>query len=416
MYDIGTDFEREGMIVTATYTNGDSHEVTGYVVENDTDLQAGTTYLPIRYTENGVTARTTVSISMNIHLIRIDAEGGKRNYYDGEAFSTAALIVTAYYDTGDSKILVEKTAGMSGYEITDPDRSALPKGKTFVTVSYTEGDVTATCKVNITVTNPLKSIAVTKSPALTQPSGQKFNPAGMEVTATYQNGKQMIIPPHTAAQNGYVLSSDNNLILKEGVNVITVGYTEDDVYKSTTVNVTGVNNASGSVTNLFSTKVINYGRVLRANEFTFVLTDSSGTELQRASNDSTGYVRWQAIDYTAQDINRVYVYYVHELTGTDDTVNYDTRIFAYQVTVTDAGNNHLETQVKSYLCNPDKTFKAESPAAFSNTVAEGYLTITAQAEMSDYNHNLPVQYKVVLTNPNIPDITLKEEAAVVAPN
>ena len=63
-YIEGQDFDKTGMVVTATYSDGTTSAVTGYTVANGTKLTAGQTSVKISYTENGVTKETTQSITV----------------------------------------------------------------------------------------------------------------------------------------------------------------------------------------------------------------------------------------------------------------------------------------------------------------------------------------------------------------
>ena len=66
----------------------------------------------------------------------------KTNYTVGDTFETAGMVVTATYSD-------QSTAAVTGYTVTDGD--ALTEGKTSVTISYKEGEVTKTVVQTITV-------------------------------------------------------------------------------------------------------------------------------------------------------------------------------------------------------------------------------------------------------------------------
>lgn len=75
----------------------------------------------------------------------------------------------------------------------------------------------------------LKSIAITTPPTkTTYTAGETFDPSGMVVTATYSDGT-------TAAVTDYSVSPSAALTVYD--TTITVSYTEDDVAKTTTVNI-----------------------------------------------------------------------------------------------------------------------------------------------------------------------------------
>lgn len=63
------------------------------------------------------------------------------------------------------------------------------------------------------------------------------------------------------------------------------------------------------------------GRELKANEFSFVLKDSTGKEIQTIKNDVADNVKFSAIEYKKGEEG---TYTVEEVQGTDSTVIYDT--------------------------------------------------------------------------------------------
>ena len=56
----GENFDKTGMVVTATYNDGTTSAVEGYTVTNGTKLTAGQTSVKISYTENGVTIKNNI--------------------------------------------------------------------------------------------------------------------------------------------------------------------------------------------------------------------------------------------------------------------------------------------------------------------------------------------------------------------
>ena len=64
------------------------------------------------------------------------------------------------------------------------------------------------------------------------------------------------------------------------------------------------------------------GRELKENEFTFVLKDAKGTEIETVKNDKDGNVKFKAIEYN-KDQAGTYKYTIEEVAGTDGTVTYD---------------------------------------------------------------------------------------------
>ena len=64
------------------------------------------------------------------------------------------------------------------------------------------------------------------------------------------------------------------------------------------------------------------GRELKDQEFSFVLKDAKGTEIETVKNDKDGNVKFKAIEYN-KDQAGTYKYTIEEVAGTDGTVTYD---------------------------------------------------------------------------------------------
>ncbi len=76
------------------------------------------------------------------------------------------------------------------------------------------------------------------------------------------------------------------------------------------------------------------GRDLKADEFSFLLTDSEGEELQTAKNTESGTITFDAISYTAADIEKSPITYkVSEVKGADEDIDYDESSYEIKVTL-----------------------------------------------------------------------------------
>ncbi|MDU2685141.1 MAG: FctA domain-containing protein, partial [Streptococcus parasanguinis] len=78
------------------------------------------------------------------------------------------------------------------------------------------------------------------------------------------------------------------------------------------------------------------GRELKANEFSFVLKDSTGKEVETVSNDASGNVKFKALEFKKGQ-EGVHNYTVEEVKGSDATVTYDTMKANVTVTVSHDG-------------------------------------------------------------------------------
>ena len=114
----------------------------------------------------------------------------KLTYGTGESFDPAGMTLTATYSNGMTKM------------ITDPaqfvyDTAAFGKnGKQKLAIGYTQGGVTKTADLEVTVTDvKLTAIEITTPPTkMTFVPDEAFDPAGMVITATYSDGTTEVIP------------------------------------------------------------------------------------------------------------------------------------------------------------------------------------------------------------------------------
>ena len=82
------------------------------------------------------------------------------------------------------------------------------------------------------------------------------------------------------------------------------------------------------------------GRELKANEFNFVLKDSTGKVVETVSNDAAGNVKFSKLEFKKGQ-EGVHKYTVEEVKGTDATVTYDTMKANVTVTVSHDGTAKL---------------------------------------------------------------------------
>lgn len=88
-YGVGEDFDKTGMVVTGTYQDKSTQEITEYTVENGTNLALGQTSVTIKY--EGKTATQTISV----------VELAKNSNFDNANCNVKK--VQAYYYTNDAK-------------------------------------------------------------------------------------------------------------------------------------------------------------------------------------------------------------------------------------------------------------------------------------------------------------------------
>ena len=231
-YFIGEAFDPAGMVVTATFEDDTTENVTEDCTFSPETMAAGTQSVTITYVRAGVTKTATVAVAVRtLDHIAVTTPPSKTAYKYGETFQPAGMVVTAYYTDDTSRAVTGYTYSPTG---------ALAMNNTTITISYSEGSVTEQTTQAITVSKVLDSIEITTPPTKTAYfSGETFNPAGMVVTAHYNDGS-------SAAVSGYTYSPSG--ALAAGNNTITVSYSEGGVTKTDTqaITVTTISNTLNS--------------------------------------------------------------------------------------------------------------------------------------------------------------------------
>ena len=231
-YYIGEAFDPAGMVVTATFADDTTANVTEDCEFSPQTMAAGTQSVTVTYQRAGVQKTTSVAVAVRVlDHIAVTTPPNKTAYKYGETFQPAGMVVTAYYTDETSRTVTGYTYSPTG---------ALDMDDTTITVSYTEGSVSKQTTQAITVAKVLESIEITTPPNKTAYfSGETFNPAGMVVTAHYNDGS-------SAAVTGYTYSPSG--ALAAGNNTITVSYSEGGVTRTDTqaITVTTISNTLNS--------------------------------------------------------------------------------------------------------------------------------------------------------------------------
>ena len=95
------------------------------------------------------------------------------------------------------------------------------------------------------------------------------------------------------------------------------------------------------------------GRTLKDQEFTFVLKDAEGTEIETVKNDADGNVKFKSLEFTKDQVG-THKYTIEEVAGTDATVTYDK--MKAEVTVKVSYDGTAKALIKNVTDAPDKEF------------------------------------------------------------
>ncbi len=151
----------------------------------------------------------------------------KTEYYKDEKFDPAGMEVTASYSDKSTKALAA-----NAYTLSPSVDTPLKTSNKAVTVSYTEGGVTktATTPIKVTLAPTVKSLSIATDPTKTvYEEGEKFDPAGMVVEATYSDGSTKAVTDYTYPQE------DLEVTAGAQYSKIAISYTEKS--KTVTANV-----------------------------------------------------------------------------------------------------------------------------------------------------------------------------------
>lgn len=144
VFHIGDEFTHEGAVVTATYEDGSSKDVTADATFSTPDMTtASNQTVTISYTENEIEKETSYEIEVKAPatLESITLSGTyPTEFTQGDDFSSEGIVVTANYDDKTTKNVTDEVE-FSGYDMT-------VAGEQTVIVSYEGKSATYTITVN----------------------------------------------------------------------------------------------------------------------------------------------------------------------------------------------------------------------------------------------------------------------------
>lgn len=183
-YIEGQDFYPEGMIIQANYSQGEPKIITDYAILNNTELQLGQTNVTIAYEGKSVDQSITV-LENTVESIEIK-NIQTTEYWAGDDFDTTGMIVEATYKDGTKQIITEFIVR---------DGQNLKNVQTSITIEYKGKTATQaiTVKPNLVVNLEITQYARKENYV----AGQSFNPEGLEIEATYENGAKKQILDYT---------------------------------------------------------------------------------------------------------------------------------------------------------------------------------------------------------------------------
>ncbi len=199
-YFVGDKEDRAGLAVSVVYSNGKTELLeSGYTVSGFSSNTIGEKTITVKYKDLSATYKITV-VEPALLSIKIDKKPNKLSYYIGETLTIAGIKVTASYEDG-------KTADVSSKVTVSGDITT--SGVKKITVSYTERDYIKTATFNVTVTDvEIKSIKIVSYPNKTvYEEKEVFDPTGVSIRVTYNNGKTETISGDSIQYTGFDTST-----------------------------------------------------------------------------------------------------------------------------------------------------------------------------------------------------------------
>ncbi|MCD8215240.1 MAG: bacterial Ig-like domain-containing protein, partial [Clostridiales bacterium] len=211
-YYAGETFNSSGMVVTGYFNDGSSSEITDYSISNSI-LTSGTTLVYITY--DGLYATTAITVlDKTITGIEIATQPTKTSYVAGQTFDSSGMVVNAVYSDGS-------TAEVTSYSISP---STLSVNDTNVLVTY--GNYFASVAVSVAA-KEIESISIIENPnKVDYVEGEVFDPSGMIVEATYNDGSTSYLTSSEYSYSASALTtSDNSVTIYAGDVSASVGIT-----------------------------------------------------------------------------------------------------------------------------------------------------------------------------------------------
>ena len=149
-YKAGETINLSGMVITATYSNGSTADITSqctFSPSAGTTVYESTDKITVTWVWNNISYTTTQAITVTrvLSSIAITTQPTTRSYYKGDTLSLSGMVVKATFTSGNSEVITNYTASPA-------NGSTLSSyGTITVTISYTENGVTKTTSTTVTV-------------------------------------------------------------------------------------------------------------------------------------------------------------------------------------------------------------------------------------------------------------------------
>jgi uncharacterized protein YjdB len=213
-----------------------------------TGISTGSAVITVSYTESGITKTDTVSVTVeNIYLTSISVQPSTMTMAVGN-YENIIFIIARYNNGSDSTIELDSAVYNSNHANiasvnTTGKVSGVSAGSATITVSYTEGGITKTDTIGVTVLGiPQILTSIIVSPAVMEIYVGNSNTI-TSITANYYSGSSAdlaLTDCNYDSDNDSIATVNNGVItgVSTGSATITVSYTEGGITKTDMISVT----------------------------------------------------------------------------------------------------------------------------------------------------------------------------------
>ena len=287
-YIAGENFDKTGMVVEATYENGETKIITDYTVENGDNLKGEQTYVTISYGGKTVNQSITVTV-LKLNEIKITKAPDKIKYVVGQNFDKTGMVVTGYYEGNITREITDYTV---------ENGTNLEKGQALVTIKYNGMAVTQSIIVE---EKAITSISIENLPSKVQyiQNKEKLDLQGGYIKVTYndETTEKVAMTSNDVTVTGF----DNTKVGKLTLNVEYQGNNtgfEVEIVEEKASN-SNLENAKCNVT-----RVQAYYYTNKQNEEYMLINTEIGDISRNSENDSVEYYYYLSSNANENNIDK----------------------------------------------------------------------------------------------------------------
>ncbi|MCD8215307.1 MAG: bacterial Ig-like domain-containing protein, partial [Clostridiales bacterium] len=204
-YVAGENFDKSGMMIEATYSDGSTTEITDYSY-SPTTLSESDTNIIVTYGNYYTTIPISVS-AKEITKIEVTTAPSKTEYVQGEVFNPTDMIISATYSDGT-------TANLASSEYSYSAEALTTLGS--IDFEISAANCTATTPITV-IEKEISSISVIQYPdKVSYYDGQSFDGSGMVVQASYNDGSSAVISDYTVSPTVLTSGDTEITVSKDG--------------------------------------------------------------------------------------------------------------------------------------------------------------------------------------------------------